>query len=247
MKKAVLMGAVLAVSSLWAVSDAEVLKLFEQFKANGLEVKIASRAKLDDAPFEQIIVELSDGKRSQKTAIFADDKYIFSNIIEPKSGKSYLAEFDLANEKAQMSGAYKKLAGVLNALPKDKIIELSGDGDANKPVKYLFTDPLCPYCRLELENMEEILKQNRLKVVMAPITSHGTEAVKKSIKIEQEAKSAKTDAEKIAILRKYYDPKAPEPQISLDEVRAARKIIDGIFDTGAIRGVPAYVSQSDLQ
>lgn len=245
MRKIVLFTALAAASiANAALSDAEILQMFGEAKHSGVEVKVVKREKIA-GNYEQIVVEFKKDGASQKQAVFTDGNYVFPDIIDVKNKTSYGYKFDKAQEQAMMKDAYKKLASVLKSLDKSKIISLGSD--ASKPTRYVFTDPHCPYCRDALGRVEDNLKTANLKIVLAPIQSHGDGAVAKSIAIENEVKSAKSDAEKIAIMRKYYAEDAATPNIDAAKIKSAKVVIEKIFATGAIRGVPAFIDAADLK
>lgn len=244
--KKVIACSVAAASFAFGASDAQILELFSAAKDQGLSVTIDSKTKVADGKFEQIVIKISDGTQSQNQVLFSDGKYLFPDIIDTDKKLSYANEFNDQNEKATMKVAYKNLAEVIKSLDKSKIITLGND--PAKATKYLFTDPLCPYCRLELADIEKELETSNLKVILAPIQSHGIEAVKKSIAIMNEVKGLKNDSDKIKIFRKYFAEDAKTPTgISDEQVKKEQKNIMRYFETGAIRGVPAFVNESDLK
>ena len=98
-----------------------------------------------------------------------------------------------------------------------------------------------------LESIENKLEKSNLKVILAPVSSHGIPAIKKSIAILNEAKNAKDDATKIAILRKYFSINAKEPTgISDKKISEFKSQVDRIFANGAVRGVPTLIDAKDL-
>ena len=58
---------------------------------------------------------------------------------------------------------------------------------------------------------------------------------------------SKTDAEKIALLRKYYDKANAAPEYKAEKIKKEQEIVHSIFATGAIRGVPAFIEASNLE
>lgn len=245
MKKLIALSAIVAASlANAALSDAEVLSMFQNAKDSGVEVKVLNRAKLA-GNIERITIEFTKGDESQKQVIFSDGSYLFPDVIDVKNKISYAGKFDQEQEKIAMQAGYKKLAQLLKTLDTSKIISIGSD--ASKPTTYVFTDPLCPYCREALKHVEENLKETNLKVIFAPIPSHGDDAVAKSIAIQDEAKKAKSDADKIAIMKKYYAENAKAPKVDDSKMKSEKALIEKIFQTGAIRGVPAFIDAKDLK
>lgn len=236
MKKILLISSMVACSSLFALSDEQILNLFHH--SNNIKATISKKEKIKGTNYEAIFVKIGKDDLYQEAIIFTDGKFIFEDIIDPVNKKSYKMDYE-------NSTRYAKLAQVLNNLDKSKIISMGND--PKKSSMYIFTDPLCPYCRADLTKYEDYLKEFNLKIILAPINSHGIEAVKKAIAIQQELKTAKTDEQKLKIFRKYYDPKAKTPSVDNKLVEAEQKLIDSYFATGAIRGVPAHIYEADLK
>lgn len=240
-KSLIFLTAFLAVSANAKLSDAEILGLFQM--PGGIETSIESREMLEGTNYEKIIL-VAKGKNSEaKQIFFSDGTFLFPDVIDPKNKISHAGIFNEKQEAEQKMKGYVKLAEVLKSYPKDKIIDL---GDKGKELMYVFTDPLCPYCKEDLKELPTMLKEFRLKLVFTPIPSHGEDAVARSIAIQKEMKSAKNDEQKLEILKKYYDKNNAVPQTSTDDIKNEQKLIMSIFETGAIRGVPAKVEASLL-
>lgn len=245
MKKIALFS-VLVSSLAFGLSDNDVLSIYEGAVKQGASVKILEKSTLPGSKIEQRIVEIKMGEMSKKDIVFSDDKFIFPDIIDPKTMTSYYGKFEEQQNKEQTAQGRKNLAKLLKTYDKNKIVSLGND--KSKKVVFVFTDPLCPYCRMALNQIEEQLKESNLKLIFTPIASHGEEAVAKSLAILKDIKTAKNDKEKIAIIRKYYDEKAPMPKnITKAQIQNETKEILKIFQTGAISGVPAYIEENDLK
>lgn len=242
MKKKLFLASVLLASSLHAkLSDEQILSIFTL--PEGLSASIESRSELEGVPFEQIILLVKSANNENRQIFFSDGKYLFPDIIDTANKKSYANDFTSEEEAKQKAKDYKKLSAVLKDYPKDKILDL---GDKNKELVYIFTDPLCPFCAEELKIIEQRLKEVRLKLVFTPIPSHGEDAVARSLAIQKEAKNAKSDEEKIKILRKYYNKENAAPSYDEKTIKAEQELIMKVFATGAVRGVPAVIEASSL-
>lgn len=226
------------------ISDDEIIASFPPI-AQGVNISVEKREKLENTAFEKIVILLKKDDQEYRQIMFSDGKYLFPDIIDTAAKRSYASEFRAEQEKILMSAGYENLAKLLKTYPKNKIVSLGKD--KKKPVKVIFTDPLCPYCKQEMKNIHERLKEANLRLIFAPIPSHGEEAVAKSLSIQKEARKAKKDSEIIAILEKYYaDDSVPASNISTDEIEKEKMLIDSIFATGAIRGVPAIIDGKDI-
>lgn len=244
MKKIALISLLSSNMLFGALSDSEILEIFKGGN-DKLKYSIESRTNLPNTNYEEIKIKMSDGKNSAYTALYSDGNYLFPDIIDVKNKISYLANFEAKQAKQAMEEAGKSLGKIIKSMPKSNIITL-GD-DKNKETKYLFTDPDCPYCRQDLELIENKLKNSNLKVILAPVSSHGISAIKKSIAILDVAKNLKDDKSKIEILKKYFAADAKEPQnISDKKIEKFQTQVNKIFATGAVRGVPALIDAKSL-
>ena len=149
--KKIFLSSILSSSLLFgALSESEILEIFKGDNSQ-LKYSIDSRKNLPNTNFEEIKIKISDGKNSVYSALYSDGEYIFPDIIDIKNNFSYLANFKNEQNKIALKEATKSLAKVIKSLPKDSIITLGNDKD--KEVKYLFTDPDCPFCRQDLESI----------------------------------------------------------------------------------------------
>lgn len=243
MKKSIILASILLASSAFGkLSDEQILSMFDLPK--GIEGKVDERSQLEGVNFEQIIISIKSKNGEMRQVFFTDGKYLFPDVIDVEKKISYASDFEKAEQEKRQFAGYKKLSELLKTYPQEKIMEL---GDKNKELMYVFTDPLCPYCQEELKNIETTLKEYRLKLVFTPLTSHGEDAVARSLAIQEQMKSAKTDAEKIALLRKYYDKANKAPEYKAEQIKAEQELVHSVFATGAIRGVPAFIEASNLK
>ncbi|ARR01757.1 MULTISPECIES: hypothetical protein [Campylobacter] len=244
MKKIVIASLLSSGMLFGSLSDSEILEIFEGGNAT-IKYSIESRKNLPNTNYEEIKIKMSDGKNSAYTVLYSDGNYIFPDIIDVKNKISYLANFENEQAKIALENAAKSLGKLIKTMPKNSIISIGND--KNKETKYLFTDPDCPYCRQDLELIENKLKNSNLKIILSPVSSHGIAAIKKSIAILNETKNLNDDTSKIKILRSYFSSDAKIPQnISDKKVDEYKAQVDKIFDTGAVRGVPAIFNAKDL-
>lgn len=243
MRKIILTSCVVASSLFATISDDKIVEIY---KAPGLNAKVLKREKLADTNYEQVEIEISKDKESQKMVVFTDGKYLISDIVDIDKKISYRYEYEKKAQDDMMKGNYGKLGDAIKKLDKTKIVSLGND--KNKPTEYIFTDPLCPYCQNDLVTYRDLLKEKNLKLIFAPIPSHGDEAVFRSLAIQKEVKDLKNDEEKLKIIEKYYskDTKVPAG-FSSDDLKKEKEIIDSIFKTGAIMGVPAHIEEKELK
>ena len=110
----------------------------------------------------------------------------------------------------------------------------------------MFSDPECPYCRAELAKIETTLKDSNVEIVLTPV--HDISSLQKSSLIYKDAKAAKSDSDKVKILRKYYaeDYNVDDKSVSKDDVAKIDNLRKKYFAAG-VRSVPFIVNKSDLK
>lgn len=235
--KRISLAAALAVTSLFAATDAQIIEYFKGQVPENISITITERQGVDGAKgYERVSTTLSDGTQSQVINIYVKDGLLFPDIIDLKTGKSAKQTFEKAQSEQKIGAIYK-------AEDAKNIVSLGND--KNKETLVVFTDPECPYCRAELGQIENRLKEVNIKLIMTPV--HDRTSLEKGYLIYQEAANAKTDEEKIAILRKYFDEKlkAPETKVS-DEAVASMEELRRKYLSGGIKGVPYIVEESAL-
>lgn len=237
MKKVILFVASFFAANLFAATDAQIISHFKAtIQIPNISVEVVERHSVEGvAGMDFVTLNLSDGTRAQKLSIFTKDDLIFPDVISIKQGGSIKEMMEMAELQKKMSVLYKK---------EDKKNILSIGNDAKKETIVIFTDPECPYCRQELEGIEERLKTNNVKIIFTPV--HQRSSLEKSVLIYNEAAKAKNDAEKIKIMRKYYDENVKYDQkVSDAEVARIEELKSKYFGAG-IKGVPFIVREKEL-
>jgi len=228
--------ALLATSSLFAATDAQVIEYFKSQVPENISVTIESRQTLSELKgYDIVSTKLSDGTQSQVITLFAKDGLMFPDIIDLNSGISMKQSFEQKQLGQKLGTLYKQES-------KNNIIALGND--KNKPTMVVFSDPECPYCRNELQTVEERLKTHNLRLILTPV--HDTTALQKSYLIYQGVAKAKDDATKIALLRKYFDEAATvDATVSDDKVEQMNQLRRKYLQAG-LKGVPFYIDEKEL-
>ncbi len=237
MKKVILFVASFFAANLFAATDAQIINHFKNtIQVPNISVEVVERHSVEGvAGMDFVTLNLSDGTRAQKLSIFTKDDLIFPDVISIKQGGSIKEMMEMAELQKKMSVLYKK---------EDKKNILSIGNDAKKETIVIFTDPECPYCRQELDGIEERLKTNNVKIIFTPV--HERSSLEKSVLIYNEAAKAKNDAEKIKIMRKYYDENVKYDQkVSDAEVARIEELKSKYFGAG-VKGVPFIVREKEL-
>lgn len=233
MKKTLLSIAALSTLAFGA-TDAQIADFFGKILPPNTNFKIVSKKDVGSG-FTQVNFEIKgqmEGKEVvQHDVIFVNGDYFSSDIISLKDGSSL-------KDKAAKAQAAQALLPLLKAEKSEYIITVGND--SKKPTEYMFTDPECPYCRAELAKIEQDLKEKNLKLIITPV--HDRSALEKAASIYKEVAKAKTDSEKVKILRKYYAPAAKVEKGSVSDADVAKmeELRSKYFSAG-LRSVPYKV------
>lgn len=197
---AILIGAV----AMGAISSNDFEHNFQKAAKNlvGAEIKVLKKQPLES--FKGAFLVLGEfGGESFPLLVSENGKYFIA-----LSGANALSERDSEFLEKEMGAIFAQkekadkaaLAELFASIPNDRFLLLGND--SKKPTKIVVSDPDCPYCRDLLNNIESDLKEANLKIIFAP--THDKNASIKAQLAQNECQKAKSDTEKIAILRKYY-------------------------------------------
>jgi len=219
-----------------AASDKQIEDFYSQMVDSSVKVKVADRQKVA-GDIEAVVVKLSKDGNSQDEIVFTKGDFIFPDVIDLKEQKSYLAEVKKEVIAKGISKIYKD---------EDKANIIVLGSDPKKPTIIMFSDPECPYCRAELAKIETTLKDSNVEIVLTPV--HDVSSLQKSSLIYKDAKAAKSDSDKVKILRKYYaeDYNVDDKSVSKEDVAKIDNLRKKYFAAG-VRSVPFIVNKSDLK
>lgn len=237
MRKTVAFMATLLATSLFAATDAQIINHFKSsIQVPNITITVTSRKSVEGVSgMDFVTLNLTDGTRAQKLSIFTKEDLIFPDVISIKKGGSIKEMMEMADLQKQLAVLYKK---------EDKKNIVSIGNDPKKETIVVFTDPECPYCRQEFARIEERLQTNNVKLIFTPV--HERSSLEKSVLAYDETAKAKNDAEKIAILKKYFDENVKYSQkISDTQIQHIEDLKAKYFGAG-IKGVPFMVGEKEL-
>lgn len=219
-----------------ALTNEEILSLFAHAKTDGVKVEVESRKSLPQADgIEVVVVKFSKGDQSQKDIVFTKGDFIYPEIIDPKKQMSYKNFYSFEMLKSSIASVYKQEKA-------ENILKIGND--KNKDTLVVFTDPECPFCRMEANAIEETLKTYNVEMIFTPIK--GQEAAEKAALILQNSKG-KNDKDKIKIVKKYY---ADSTKV---DAKIDSKVYDNIetsakkyFNAG-LSSVPTKILKSEMK
>ena len=176
-----------------------------------------------------VVLEIEiEGLRDSKKLSKKNRFMLYDEIVQ-----NAIKEIQNFNETAKG----KKLNEIFKSIPENRYVNLKSTGNNVKKTLVVVTDPECPYCRNEMKTIEEKLKDHHIKIILAPVGAR-TAFVKSQIAMDK-IKEAKSDKEKISILREVYADSYKIPENLRNQ---PTKLIDEnaekIYSSGLIRGVP---------
>ena len=233
MKKSLILSTIFIASALFSATNKEIIAHFKsRIAVPNIIIKVTSRKRVD-TNLDYVTLFLTDGKGTQKVSIFTSGKYIYPDVIDIKSGASL-------KEKIQREAINKNIAKIYQKEDPNNIITIGHD--KNKETLVIFSDPECPFCKKELDNIENTLKKYNIKMIFTPV--HEKSALEKSYAIYRDTKKAKNDAQKIKIIRKYFNSDLNE-KISDENIKKIDLLRKKYFDAG-INGTPYKVMEKDI-
>lgn len=145
--------------------------------------------------FDAYIFEFNLQGQSQRELVFADNELIFNdyaNLNTLQSGKELATQILQNQSKAKILQALRE--------DRDYIITL---GRGKKEV-YVFSDPLCPYCKKHLAGIDEnYLKKHTLHFIF--ISVHQRQGFERANLIYEKLQKAKNDKERLTLIKHYYE------------------------------------------
>jgi thiol:disulfide interchange protein DsbC len=233
MQKNIIISVLTMTSVLFAATNEEIIANFKaRIQVPNIKVKIISRKKVSKK-LDYVTVFLTNGKSSQKISVFTSGEYIFPEVIDVRSGISL-------KDKMKRETTNKNIAKIYKNESDNNVIKL-GD-DSSKKTLVMFSDPECPFCKRELANIENELQKYNMKIIFTPV--HERSSLEKSFLIYKYAKKAKSDKDKIKIMRKYFSQDVDE-KVSDEDVAKIEKLRTKYFQAG-INGTPYKVMEKEI-
>lgn len=227
--KKVLLAAGLA-SFLFA-SDAsdKAIDFIKNLVPKGYEVELVKTEKIPNSNYEFVEFNIiENGVVKGSDVFFTDGNYGSPTLFDLKNKTDLKADFMAKKEAEKQNQIIAKLPDFI-AKHKDMTVRLGNSG--KDVVTVVFSDPDCPWCKKQIGGVEEKIKEGDILLVLTPLPMHPN-ALGKSVNILKETKNAKTDAEKIKILQKYFADNVDYKEPSDAEKDALAKKVEEVFELG---------------
>lgn len=230
------------VCSLFAdAKDDAFLKFFNEILSNGAKVEILEAKQIEGSSLKSYIVEIDYEGHKIKDMFFSDGVVFIGDndgrVVDMKAKKSIKEDFMVEQMKEKQRQVLPDLADFITK-GSDYIVKIGND--KSKPTTVVFSDPECPYCVKKLDTIEEDLKSANIVYVLTPV--HGQSAYEKILTILKECKTAKTDKQKIQILKKYYDAKNEKwEKFSEQDLKKAYMDVASIMERFKVRATPTII------
>ncbi|BDQ27480.1 DsbA family protein [Helicobacter heilmannii] len=206
-------------------------------KVNVLEVKSLKSNK----DFQVVVVEDPDTKYKIPLLVNKNGDLVIglTNIFFSKSKQDTEFIQELYHNTQSYNFAQQNSAA-LNALfeglPKGYAIDLKSTTPGVKKNLYIISDPMCPHCHHELEQIDKRLKEANVHMVLVGFLGH--EAMLKAADILKQVKKARNTKEKVSLLQKVYAYNYKPSDVPDDKVQEVEKVTKTIEDTKLVKGVP---------
>ncbi|WP_267524564.1 thioredoxin domain-containing protein [Campylobacter sp. MG1] len=242
MKKIILAMSVLGALSASEISDKAIEFVKTLTPAENIDIELVKSDKIPNSKYEMVEFNiLANGQVVGSDVFFSDGKFATPTLFDLDEKVDLRAKFMEKKEQEKQKALQAQLPNFIKN-NKDMTIKLGNKNNGVATV--VFSDPDCPWCRKHLETIEDSLKDNDIIFVLTPLPMHKT-ALSKTLHILEEVKTAKSDSDKLKIIRKYYSD-ATFDEVSQDKKDAYSKKVDAAFKLG-VNYTPAIFENVKLK
>lgn len=207
---------------------------------SGFDTKVLNISEFESVPGMAVAI-VDGGSQAFPLFVSTDGKsiwavsqfYKFSNQKDNDMMTKKIAEVEELNKNFSKL----KMDELFNKLPKEAFVNIDAKIKTDKLLT-IVTEPDCPYCRNELNNLEKHLETTNIRMVFASVHDQKS-FIKAKLILDETKKLKSSDSSKIlAVFKKYYkDIPLSDAQMKTD-TSIVEKTTNEIFGSGLIRGVP---------
>ncbi|ETD27642.1 hypothetical protein [Helicobacter canis] len=196
----------LACSALCLGSYANALdskQLESTLKAQGLSAKVALTQDSSLQGFSFVVVEQGGfwipllANDSGRVVLGISPNLIFT------TDKKFEAKLSTLLQKVSANNKQIADKGVLKVFKQHTNSTITIANEAAKYKTYIVLDPNCPYCRDEVEKLEEYAKDSTLEIMVVGIIQQSS--INKAAAFAKLIQNAKTKEEQISVLKRVFD------------------------------------------
>ena len=206
MKKLILLLGVLCSLS-FAQDYQQIIDFYKEQlgKDNKVEISFVEKKEFDKMPFEALILDIKINDTKQREVVFYKDNLIFNDILDIKTKTSFKSQI----EKQMQEKSNEK---ILQTLKNDRSVISLGKNKEGEI--FVFSDPMCPYCKKHLETINaDFLKNYRINFIFVGML--GKESLDRATILQKELKYKTNDRAKLELINTFFekDIKYQEPSV----------------------------------
>ena len=199
-----------------------------------LEVKFVQKIEANkDLEFDAYVFEFSVDGEKQQEILFIKDNFFFSDFASIES-------LNTSKEKAIKRLEQKSHEQILKSLKEDsEYVVTLGSGDKDV---YIFSDPLCPFCREHLETItEKYLTKHKVHFIF--ISVHQEDGFNRAGRLYDNLENSKNDKDKLEIIKLYYSDNINKEPIAIQKMNNMKMLYDKYLNLG-VKYVPYIIENN---
>lgn len=204
----------------------------EKLNISNLEINFVRKIKVDkNLEFNAFVFDFTLNGETQREILFIKDNFLFSDFVN-------LENLGTHKDKALKILEQENNYNILKTLKEEDSHQLITIGSGNKEV-YIFSDPLCPFCKEHLASIDEnYLKNHTINFIF--ISVHGKAGFDRANLIYQNITKATTDSQKLELIKGYYEDNINQEPIFLEKTLELQALFDKYGKMG-IKYVPYII------
>lgn len=204
----------------------------ERLNVANLEIDFVRKIKAEKSlEFDAFVFDFTLNGEKQREILFIKDNFLFSDFVN-------LENLGASKEKATKILEQENNYNILQTLKNEDSNNLITIGSGSKEI-YIFSDPLCPFCREHLANIDEnYLKNHKLNFLF--ISVHGKAGFDRANLIYENMKEGLSDNEKLNLIKSYYEDNINQEPIFLEKTLELQALFDKYTNMG-IKYVPYII------
>lgn len=180
------------------------------------------------------MISTKEGNVSSGDIVLMSGDYLVRDLIDPKTGKSFLGEYLLKKSNEKIAKIYKD----------EKYIIKVGKGDKNATT-VLFVDPMSAHSKDTVAALDRLLEKYNVEVVSLSLVG-GDASIALNADMYKEIKATRDNSKNLDILKKYYGGEVNATKPSKDSKEDMADLTSRYIKAG-VNSVPRVVNKADLK